>query len=286
MATVCVRGGRGSRRPELEGALWTGDDRGDLGGAGCGRRVHRPGVPATTSAGRLRSVPMSSSAPRAGVRERAGARGGPRGFLPPGSPHARTPRDRRSPMEFAQGAASTSRSRSSSCTTRNKVDAPSGTAARTSAPHRGSPHRSRSTSGCRRDHRRPGRSRVARVDGIPTHAVAWSSWSPTKRSSGEGEMLTIRHDSFDRVLCRGPYRGAAHRATTPASPSGRSTHLRASEALDSGRHAITPNARSTLTRPPRRAPTMMKRRAGAGLTIATAIAPHAGIDDQQPPGAE
>lgn len=83
----------------------------------------------------------------------------------------------------------------------NKVDAPSGTAARTSAliaaarTEAGLPAVPDATTDD------PDGARGARVDGIPTHAVRLRGLVAHQEVlfGGEGEMLTIRHDSFDRV---------------------------------------------------------------------------------------
>lgn len=83
----------------------------------------------------------------------------------------------------------------------NKVDAPSGTAARTA----------RLIGAARADAglgpvpdattHDPGGARGARVDGIPVHAVRLRGLVAHQEVllGGEGEMLTIRHDSFDRA---------------------------------------------------------------------------------------
>lgn len=83
----------------------------------------------------------------------------------------------------------------------NKVDAPSGTAARTA-----------SLIGSARDEAGlgevpdattldPDGARGARVDGIPVHSVRLRGLVAHQEVlfGNEGEMLTIRHDSFDRV---------------------------------------------------------------------------------------
>jgi 4-hydroxy-tetrahydrodipicolinate reductase len=83
----------------------------------------------------------------------------------------------------------------------NKVDAPSGTAARTA----------RLIGAARKEAglgpvpdattHDPGGARGARVDGIPVHAVRLRGLVAHQEVllGGEGEMLTIRHDSFDRA---------------------------------------------------------------------------------------
>ena len=82
----------------------------------------------------------------------------------------------------------------------DKVDAPSGTAARTASligrgPARGRPRRRPG-----RHHLRPGGARGARVDGVPVHALRLRGLVAHQEVlfGGTGELLTIRHDSFDR----------------------------------------------------------------------------------------
>jgi 4-hydroxy-tetrahydrodipicolinate reductase len=83
----------------------------------------------------------------------------------------------------------------------DKVDAPSGTAARTASL----------IAGARRDAglgdvpdattSDPGGARGARVDGIPVHALRLRGLVAHQEVmlGATGELLTIRHDSFDRV---------------------------------------------------------------------------------------
>lgn len=83
----------------------------------------------------------------------------------------------------------------------NKVDAPSGTAARTAgliAQARAEAGLGAVPDATEQD---PGGARGARVDGIPVHAVRLRGLVAHQEVlfGGEGEMLTIRHDSFDRV---------------------------------------------------------------------------------------
>jgi 4-hydroxy-tetrahydrodipicolinate reductase len=82
-----------------------------------------------------------------------------------------------------------------------KVDAPSGTAARTAAMVA----RARSSAGCgpvpdATAHDHDG-ARGARVDGIPVHAVRLRGLTAHQEVllGNAGEMLTVRHDSFDRA---------------------------------------------------------------------------------------
>jgi 4-hydroxy-tetrahydrodipicolinate reductase len=83
----------------------------------------------------------------------------------------------------------------------DKVDAPSGTAARTAAMI----GQARSAAGCppppdaTTDD--PDGARGARVDGIPVHSVRLRGLTAHQEVllGNAGEMLTLRHDSFDRV---------------------------------------------------------------------------------------
>jgi 4-hydroxy-tetrahydrodipicolinate reductase len=82
-----------------------------------------------------------------------------------------------------------------------KVDAPSGTAARTAsivAAARAEAGLGDVPDATTDD---PDGARGARVDGIPVHAVRLRGLVAHQEVllGGEGEMLTIRHDSFDRV---------------------------------------------------------------------------------------
>ncbi len=82
-----------------------------------------------------------------------------------------------------------------------KVDAPSGTAARTAgliAAARAAAGLGPVPDATEKD---PLGARGARVDGIPVHAVRLRGLVAHQEVlfGGEGEMLTIRHDSFDRV---------------------------------------------------------------------------------------
>ncbi len=82
-----------------------------------------------------------------------------------------------------------------------KVDAPSGTAARTASIVAAA--RSEAGLGDVPDATTddPDGARGARVDGIPVHSVRLRGLVAHQEVllGGEGEMLTIRHDSFDRV---------------------------------------------------------------------------------------
>jgi 4-hydroxy-tetrahydrodipicolinate reductase len=83
----------------------------------------------------------------------------------------------------------------------DKVDAPSGTAARTAgliAQARAEAGLGAVPDATEQD---PGGARGARVDGIPVHAVRLRGLVAHQEVlfGGEGEMLTIRHDSVDRV---------------------------------------------------------------------------------------
>jgi 4-hydroxy-tetrahydrodipicolinate reductase len=82
-----------------------------------------------------------------------------------------------------------------------KVDAPSGTAARTArliAQARAAGGLGDVPDATTQD---PDGARGARVDGIPVHAVRLRGLVAHQEVlfGGEGEMLTLRHDSFDRV---------------------------------------------------------------------------------------
>ncbi len=82
-----------------------------------------------------------------------------------------------------------------------KVDAPSGTAARTArliALARADAGLGEVPDATEHD---PGGARGARLDGIPVHAVRLRGLVAHQEVlfGNEGEMLTIRHDSFDRV---------------------------------------------------------------------------------------
>lgn len=82
-----------------------------------------------------------------------------------------------------------------------KVDAPSGTAARTAAligAARAEAGLGDVPDATTED---PDGARGARVDGIPVHSVRLRGLVAHQEVllGGEGEMLTIRHDSFDRV---------------------------------------------------------------------------------------
>jgi 4-hydroxy-tetrahydrodipicolinate reductase len=82
-----------------------------------------------------------------------------------------------------------------------KVDAPSGTAARTARLIAGA--RSQAGLGPVPDATThdPDGARGARVDGIPVHSVRLRGLVAHQEVlfGGEGEMLTLRHDSFDRA---------------------------------------------------------------------------------------
>ncbi|GAB3876112.1 4-hydroxy-tetrahydrodipicolinate reductase [Terrabacter terrigena] len=81
-----------------------------------------------------------------------------------------------------------------------KVDAPSGTAARTAAMI----GRARSEAGCAdvpdATTHDPDGARGAKIDGIPVHAVRLRGLTAHQEVllGNAGEMLTLRHDSFDR----------------------------------------------------------------------------------------
>jgi 4-hydroxy-tetrahydrodipicolinate reductase len=83
----------------------------------------------------------------------------------------------------------------------DKVDAPSGTAARTAAlvaaarAHAGLGAVPDATT------QDPGGARGSRVDGIPVHSVRLRGLVAHQEVllGGEGELLTLRHDSFDRT---------------------------------------------------------------------------------------
>jgi 4-hydroxy-tetrahydrodipicolinate reductase len=81
-----------------------------------------------------------------------------------------------------------------------KVDAPSGTAARTATMI----GQARSEAGCPPVHdattHDPDGARGARVDGIPVHSVRLRGLTAHQEVllGNAGEMLTLRHDSFDR----------------------------------------------------------------------------------------
>ena len=81
-----------------------------------------------------------------------------------------------------------------------KVDAPSGTAARTAAMM----GKARSDAGCSpvpdATTHDPDGARGARVDGIPVHSVRLRGLTAHQEVllGNAGEMLTLRHDSFDR----------------------------------------------------------------------------------------
>jgi 4-hydroxy-tetrahydrodipicolinate reductase len=82
-----------------------------------------------------------------------------------------------------------------------KVDAPSGTAARTAgliAAARADAGLGEVPDATTQD---PGGARGARVDGIPVHAVRLRGLVAHQEVllGAEGEMLTLRHDSFDRA---------------------------------------------------------------------------------------
>jgi 4-hydroxy-tetrahydrodipicolinate reductase len=83
----------------------------------------------------------------------------------------------------------------------NKVDAPSGTAARTASLIAAA--RTQADLGPVPDATQsdPGGARGARVDGIAVHAVRLRGLVAHQEVlfGGEGETLTIRHDSVDRV---------------------------------------------------------------------------------------
>jgi 4-hydroxy-tetrahydrodipicolinate reductase len=83
----------------------------------------------------------------------------------------------------------------------NKVDAPSGTAARTAsliAAARADAGLGDVPDATTQD---PGGARGARVDGIPVHSIRLRGLVAHQEVllGGEGEMLTLRHDSFDRT---------------------------------------------------------------------------------------
>lgn len=83
----------------------------------------------------------------------------------------------------------------------DKVDAPSGTAARTASLI----SRARMDAGCGQvpdaTTQDPGGARGAQVDGIHVHSVRLRGLVAHQEVllGGPGEMLTVRHDSFDRV---------------------------------------------------------------------------------------
>ncbi len=110
----------------------------------------------------------------------------------------------------------------------DKVDAPSGTAARTAsliararqdADLGGVPDATTSD---------PGGARGARVDGIPVHALRLRGLVAHQEVlfGGAGELLTIRHDSFDRVsFMPGVLAGVRHVGDHPGLTVGLESYL-------------------------------------------------------------
>lgn len=110
----------------------------------------------------------------------------------------------------------------------DKVDAPSGTAARTAsliARARQDADLGDVPDATTSD---PGGARGARVDGIPVHAVRLRGLVAHQEVmfGASGEMLTIRHDSFDRVsFMPGVLEGVRHVADHPGLTVGLENYL-------------------------------------------------------------
>lgn len=110
----------------------------------------------------------------------------------------------------------------------DKVDAPSGTAARTAsliAQARQDADLGDVPDATTSD---PGGARGARVDGIPVHAVRLRGLVAHQEVmfGSSGEMLTIRHDSFDRVsFMPGVLEGVRHVADHPGLTVGLENYL-------------------------------------------------------------
>ena len=139
--------------------------------------------------------------------------------------HRRDPDDVASP---SRRPGSTSRSRWSSCTTRTRSTPPRGTAARTARLIGRGPARRPASATCP-TRRRPTPVAPAgrRVDGVPVHSVRLRGLVAHQEVlfGATGELLTIRHDSFDRALvhARACSRASGRWRRTPASRSGSST---------------------------------------------------------------
>ncbi len=75
----------------------------------------------------------------------------------------------------------------------------------------------------------PDGARGARVDGIPVHSVRLRGLTAHQEVllGNAGEMLTLRHDSFDRVLvhARASSRASAPSPTTPGLTVGLEHYL-------------------------------------------------------------
>jgi 4-hydroxy-tetrahydrodipicolinate reductase len=110
----------------------------------------------------------------------------------------------------------------------NKVDAPSGTAARTA--HLIAAARSDAGLGAVPDAttQDPDGTRGGRVDGIPVHSVRLRGLVAHQEVllGGEGELLTLRHDSFDRTsFMPGVLEGVRHVGTHPGLTVGLENYL-------------------------------------------------------------
>ena len=110
----------------------------------------------------------------------------------------------------------------------NKVDAPSGTAARTA--HLIAAARSDAGLGDVPDAttQDPDGTRGGRVDGIPVHSVRLRGLVAHQEVllGGEGEMLTLRHDSFDRTsFMPGVLEGVRHVGAHPGLTVGLEHYL-------------------------------------------------------------
>lgn len=110
----------------------------------------------------------------------------------------------------------------------NKVDAPSGTAARTArliAAARSDAGLGEVPDATTQD---PDGARGGRVDGIPVHSVRLRGLVAHQEVllGGEGEMLTVRHDSFDRTsFMPGVLEGVHHVAAHPGLTVGLEHYL-------------------------------------------------------------
>ena len=210
MGSEAVRAVEGAAGLTLVGAYGSGDDLGDLGGAEVAVELTVPGA----SPGQRRPL-RRAGRPRRRRHDRLGrrpARGAPR------------PARRRAPagsgagvgvliapnfaigallmMSFAAKAAPFFESvEVIELHHPDKVDAPSGTAARTAAMI----GQARSAAGCRRRRTRPRTTPTAPAGpgwtAYPCTPSGCVGSSPTRRccSATPGEMLTLRHDSFDRA---------------------------------------------------------------------------------------
>jgi 4-hydroxy-tetrahydrodipicolinate reductase len=110
----------------------------------------------------------------------------------------------------------------------NKVDAPSGTAARTA--HLIAAARSDAGLGAVPDAttQDPDGTRGGRVDGIPVHSIRLRGLVAHQEVllGGEGELLTLRHDSFDRTsFMPGVLEGVRHVRTHPGLTVGLENYL-------------------------------------------------------------